>query len=73
VALQGIERLPGGILDRHVQERQEGQQGRAKGVFKPQELAGQLLADALRGLAVLELNIGLQEIADREVGDGLAV
>ena len=38
-ALRGIEGLPLGIVHRHVQERQEGRQGRLEGRLQRQELA----------------------------------
>ena len=43
-ALRGIEVLPLSVLHWHVQERQEGRQGRPEGRIQGEELAGELLA-----------------------------
>ena len=50
--LRRIERLPLGVLDGHVQERQQGRQGRLEGAVEREELAGDLLPDLAVGLAV---------------------
>ena len=48
-ALGRIERLPGGVLDGHVEQGQQGRQGRLQRPIQRQELAGHLLADLARG------------------------
>ena len=72
-ALRGIEVLPVPVLDRHVQEREEGRQGRPEGRIQGEELAGELLADLAPVVAVVDLEVGLEEVAHGEVGSGLAV
>ncbi len=52
-ALRRIEGLPLGVLDGHVEEGQQGGQGRLEGPVQREELAGHLLADLAVGLAVV--------------------
>ena len=61
------------VLDRHVQEREEGRQGRPEGRIQGEELAGELLADLAPVVAVVNLEVGLEQVAHGEVGRGLAV
>ena len=69
----GIERLPLGVLDGHVEQRQEGRQGRLQGPVQREELAGHLLADLARVVALLDLEVGLEQVDDRQVAGRLAV
>ncbi len=48
-ALAGIERLPHGVLDGYIEERQQRRQDRLEGPIQRQELAGHLLADRRGG------------------------
>ena len=52
-ALGGIERLPLGVLDGHVEQGQQGGQGRLQGSIQREELAGHLLANLAVGLAIV--------------------
>jgi hypothetical protein len=54
-ALGGIERLPGGVLDGHVEQGQQGGQGWLERPIQGEELAGHLLADLAVGLAIVDL------------------
>src|SRR5439155_7398941 len=72
-ALRGIEILPVPILDRHVQEREEGRQSWPEGRIQGKELAGELLADLAPVVAVVNLEVGLEQVTHREVSGGLAV
>ncbi len=68
-----IDRLPLGVLDGYVQERQQRGQGRLEGPVQREELAGYLLPDLAMGFAVTHLEVALEEIDDRQVAGGLAV
>ena len=48
------------VLDRHVQEREEGWQGRPEGRIQGEELAGELLAHLAPVVAVVNLEVGLE-------------
>ena len=72
-ALRRIEGLPLGVLDGHVQERQQGGQGRLEVPVQREELAGDLLPDLAVGLAVVHVEVGLEEIDDGQVAGRLAV
>ena len=72
-ALGGIERLPLGVLDGHVEQGQQGGQDRLEGAIQREELAGHLLADLAVGLAIVHLEVGLEEVDDRQVAGRLAV
>jgi hypothetical protein len=72
-ALRGIERLPLGILDRHVKEGQEGRACRFECPIKGEELVCYLLMHLPRVVPALDLTVGLEEIDDREVAGGFAV
>ena len=72
-ALGGIERLPVGVLDGHVEQGQQGGQGRLEGPIQREELAGHLLANLAVGLAIVHLEVGLEEVDDRQVAGRLAV
>ncbi len=72
-ALGGIERLPVGVLDGDIEEREQGGQDRLEGAIEREELAGHLLADLAGGLAIVHLEVGLEEVDDRQVAGRLAV
>ena len=71
--LRRIERLPLRVLDGHVEERQQRGQGRLERPVQREELAGDLLADLPVGLAVVHLEVGPEEIDDRQIAGRLAV
>ena len=72
-ALRRIEGLPCGILHRHLQEGQEGRQGRPEGRIQREQPPGELLAHAPPVVAVLELKVGLEQVDDRQIRGGLAI
>ena len=72
-ALVGIERLPGGVLDGHIEQGQQGGQDRLEGSIQREELARHLLADVAVGLAIVHLEVGLEDVDDRQVAGRLAV
>ena len=72
-ALEGIEGLPGRLLHRHVQERQEGRHdGRERGGER-QDLPRDLFPDLPRVVAALDLEIASKQLDHGKVGGGLAV
>ena len=72
-ALGGIERLPVGVLDGHIEQGQQGGQDRLEGPIQREELAGHLLADLAVGFAIVHLEVGPEEVDDRQVAGRLAV
>ena len=72
-ALTGIERLPVGVVDGRIEEGQHSGQGRLERPIQREELAGHLLADLTVSLPIMDLEVGLEEIDDREVARRLAV
>ena len=72
-ALRRIERLPVRVLDRHVQERQEGWQRRRQGLIQCLQVGVHLLADASRIITTFDLEIGLQQLDHGQERGGLTV
>ena len=73
-ALGRVERLPPRVSSRgHVQEHEQGGQGRLQSPVQGEELARHLLADPAPVVAGLDLEVRLQQVAHRQVGRGLAV
>ena len=72
-ALGRIERLPAGVIHGHIEESQEGGEDRLEGAIQREELAGHLLANLAVGLAIVHLEVGLEEVDDRQVAGGLAI
>jgi hypothetical protein len=72
-ALGGVEGLPRCIVNRDVQKRQQRRQGRPQGRIQRQQLAGDLLANLARFLAVVDLEVALQQVTDGKVGGRLAI
>ena len=72
-ALWWIEGLPRLILDGHVQERQEGWEGWPKGCVQCQGASDEPLTDTPLVIALLDLEVAPEQVADGEVGRGLAV
>ena len=71
--LGGVEGLPRWIVNRDVQECQQRRQGRPQSRIQRQELAGDLLTDLPRLIAVVDLEVDLEQVADGEVGGRLAI
>ena len=72
-ALGRLERLPLWVLDRHLEERQERRRGGREGVIEAVELSGHLVADGRPILVVVEVEVALEQVDDREIRGGLAV
>jgi hypothetical protein len=72
-ALRGIKGLPLGILDRHVQEYQDGRHQGCEGRIETQELGGDLVADRRGWIALSELEVVLEQVNDWHIGDRLVI
>lgn len=72
-ALGRIEALPPGVFNRHLQEHQECGQDRLQGCLQRLELVGDLVTSRLQIIPRVELNIGLEQVDDREIRASLAV
>ncbi len=72
-ALRGIEGLPLGLCDRHVEERQERWHQRREGRIEAQEPGGNLVADCWRRVARIEVEVRLEQVHDGPIGDRLVV
>jgi hypothetical protein len=70
--LSGIERLPGGVVDGHIEQSEQGRQDRLERAIEREELPGHLLADLAVGLAIVHPEVDLEEIDDGQVARGLA-
>ncbi len=69
----GIERLPVGVIDGHIEEGQQRRQHGLQRFVQGEELARHLLADLAVGLAIVDLEVGLEEVDDGQVAGRLAV
>jgi hypothetical protein len=72
-ALRGIEGLPLGVLDRHLQQCQQGRQRGLQGPVEGQQLARDLLAPAAGVVLGVDLEVALEQIKDGQVGGSLAI
>ena len=78
-ALRGVQPLPLGVVDRHVEEPEQRREGGLERPVQGEELARHLLADLARVIARLDLEVGPQELDERQkrrrlpVGDGAAL
>ena len=61
------------VFDRDVQEREERWQRRLEGRVEGQEGGRHFVADGRGTVAVVEPEIGFEQINDRQIGDGLAI
>ncbi len=64
--LGGVEGLPRCIVNRDVQECQESRHGRPQGRLQRQRLAGNVLTDLARLIALVDLEVDLEQVAPRE-------
>ena len=64
---------PGGVLDRHLQEGEEGRQRRLQPSVQRQDLSRHLLPHLPRVVPILDLEIALEEVDHRQVGGRLPV
>jgi hypothetical protein len=72
-ALGGVEVLPMGILDRHVQECQQRRQSRLQRTIQREKPSCHLLPDVPDRVAVGDLEVALEEIDHGQVARGLPV
>jgi hypothetical protein len=78
-ALRRVQPLPLGVVDRHVEEPEERQEGGLQRPVQGEELARHLLANLARLIAGLDLKVGAEELDERQkrrgrpVGDGAAL
>jgi hypothetical protein len=72
-ALGRIEHPPGRVLDRHLQEGEKGRQRRLQPSVQRQDLPRHLLPHLPRVVPVLDLEIALEKVDDRQVGGRLPV
>ena len=72
-ALRRIERLPLRVLEGHVEERQQRGQGRLEGPIQREELAGHLFVNLPVGLGLVHLEVGPEEVDNRQIAGRLAV
>src|SRR4029450_2921551 len=61
------------ILDHYLQKRQEGWQSRPESLIEREQLAGNLLTDASRIIALFDLEVDVEQIDEREISCGLPV
>ena len=71
--LERIEGLPGRLVHRHVEERQEGGHDGRERRGERQDLPGDLLPDLPRVVAALDREVAAQQLDHGQVGRGLAV
>ena len=72
-ALPRVERLPGGVVHEHVEQGQQRRQRRLQRAVEGEQLARHLLADLAQVVPVLDLEVALEEVDDRQVARRLAV
>ena len=71
--LERIEGLPGRLVHRHVEERQEGGHGGPERRGERQDLPRDLLPDLPRVVAALDREVAAEQLDHGQVGGGLAV
>ena len=78
-ALRGVEPLPLGVVDRHVEEPEQRREGGFERPVQGEQLARHLLADLACVVARLDLEVGAEQVDERQkrrrlpVGDGAAL
>src|SRR5215472_7869411 len=66
-ALPRVARVPLGVVNSDLEEREEGGEGRPKGAIQRHELAHDLLADLALVVAIADLEIRLEQVDHREI------
>ena len=61
------------VLHRHLQQGQEGRHGRPQGRVQREQPPGELLAYVPPVVAVLDLEIGLEQVDDGQIRGGLTI
>ena len=72
-ALRGVQALPLGIIDGHVEEPEKCRKAGLERTVQREQLARRLLPDLARVVAHLDLEVGPQEIDDRQKCRRLAI
>jgi hypothetical protein len=72
-ALRRVEPVPLRVIAGDVEEPEQRGEARLEGAVEGQELAGDLLADLAGVVPGLELEVGAEQLDDRQEGGGLAV
>jgi hypothetical protein len=72
-ALRCVERRPLGILDGHIEERQQGGKLGLQGPVEREKFARDLLADLPLALCVVQLEVGLEEIDEGQATGRFAI
>ncbi len=72
-ALPRVACVPLGIVDRNFEQCEEGGHRRFERTVQREQLAGDLLADLALVVAVLDLEVGLEQVDDREIRRRLSV
>jgi len=68
-----LERLPLGVFDRQIEEGEEGRRGECEGVIEALEVCAHLVAEGRPILAVVEVEVALEQVDERSIRGGLAV
>ena len=72
-ALRGIKPLPARVFGGHVEQRQEGGDGRLDRLVERAQPCADLGAALARAVARLDLEVALEQLRDRQIRRGLAV
>jgi hypothetical protein len=72
-ALARVDGLPGGVVHGHVQQGQQGWQRGLERAVEGEHLAGHLLTNLAKIVAVLDLEVALEQVDHGQVAGGLAV
>ena len=72
-ALWGLERAEGAVVGQDVQQPEEGGDRLLQGLVQRQHLPGDLGPHGARLIGVLDVDVALEQVHDREVGGRLAV
>jgi hypothetical protein len=68
-----IKRLPLDVVPRHIEQVKEGREGGLERPIQGEELPHNLFAQVPRVVTVLDLEVGLEEIDQGQIGRGLPV
>src|SRR5262249_51497864 len=71
--LRRIERLPGPVVDGHIEQREKRRETRLERRVEPEEPRRHLLANRRRVVAVLDAEVRLEELDHRQIRSRLAV
>lgn len=72
-ALARVDGLPGGVVHGHVQQGQQGWQRGLERAVEGEHPAGHLLTNLAKIVAVLDIEVALEQVDHGQVAGGLAV